>query len=61
MIKLRRRIDLYLRRTGMSPTRFGRLALRDPRFVYDLREGRQPRPPTVARVKRWLDAAEKQR
>lgn len=59
MIKLRRRVDLFLRRSGMSPTRFGRLALRDPRFVYDLRAGRKPRRRTVARVVAWLEAAEK--
>lgn len=59
MIKLRRRIELFLRRSRMSPTSFGRLALRDPRFLNDLRAGRRPRPQTVARVNRWLNAAEK--
>ena len=58
-IKLRRRIELFLRRTRMSPTRFGRLAIRDPRFLDDLRAGRRPRPQTVARVTRWLNVAEK--
>lgn len=30
-----RRIEIFLRRTGMAPTKFGRLATRDPRFVLD--------------------------
>lgn len=34
------RIESYLRRTGVPPTRFGRDAVRDPRFVHDLRRGR---------------------
>lgn len=34
------KIERYLRRTGMSPTTFGRRAANDPRFVFDLRKGR---------------------
>lgn len=34
------KIETYLRRTRMPPTRFGREAVRDPRFVHDLRRGR---------------------
>ena len=48
MIKLRRRIELFLKRSRMSPTSFGRLALRDPRFLDDLRAGRRPRRQTIA-------------
>lgn len=59
MIKLLRRIELYLRRARMSPTRFGRLAMRDPRFVKDLRAGRTLQRRTLARVTAWLKAAEK--
>jgi hypothetical protein len=33
-------VETYLRRTGMPPTKFGREAVRDPRFVHDLRRGR---------------------
>ena len=32
-----RKIEVFLRRTGMPATKFGRLATRDPRFVLDLR------------------------
>lgn len=45
-----RRIEKFLRETGMAWTRFGRLAARDPRFVDDLRNGRTPRPATERRV-----------
>jgi len=30
----------------------------DPRFVFDLRNGRDPRPRTVARVLAYLEAAQ---
>ena len=53
---LHRRIERYLRASGMPPTRFGRETVRDPRFVFDLRRGRAPRVETVARVAAWLDA-----
>jgi hypothetical protein len=43
-------IDRFLRRTRMPATKFGRLAVRDPRLVGDLRRGRQAGPRTVARV-----------
>ncbi len=49
------RILPYLRRTGMATTRFGRLVVNDPRFVEDLRRGREPRVTTARRVHAWLD------
>lgn len=55
---LLRRIELYIRRSATSPTRLGRDAVGDPRFVSDLRNGRQPRPETRARVHQWLDRQE---
>jgi len=55
---LRRRIELYLRQKRMPPTRFGREAVNDPRFVFDLRNGREPREKTAARVTAWLDVEE---
>ena len=33
---LQRRIEIYLRRSGTTATRFGREVLGDPRFVFDL-------------------------
>lgn len=38
-----REIEAFLRRTGMPATRFGWEAVKDKRFVFDLRNGRQPR------------------
>jgi len=50
------RIERYLRRSKMKPAVFGRAAVRDPRFVFDLRLGREPRITTERRVHAWLDA-----
>lgn len=47
-------INRFLRRTHMAETRFGRLAVKDPRLVHDLRRGRQPQPPMVARVRSFI-------
>lgn len=54
-----REVEKFLRRTGMSATRFGRLAVNDPRFVLDLRMGREPRSHTVARVIGFIAAQER--
>ena len=56
---LLRRIEIHLRRTGIPPTRFGRDVVRDPRFVLDLRNGREPRPATARKVAAYLELAEK--
>lgn len=42
---LLRSVERFLRQTGMAPTRFGRSAVRDPRLVFDLRNGREPGEP----------------
>jgi len=49
-----RRIEKFLRETGMPWTKFGRLAAHDPRFVADLRNGRTPRPATQRRVEQFI-------
>jgi hypothetical protein len=54
------RIERYLRRTRMPPTRFGREAANDPRLVFDLRAGREPRRPLASRIEHYLDAHEAQ-
>ncbi len=56
---LRRRIELYLRRTHIAPTRFGREAINDPRLIADMRNGRELRETTAARIHAWLDAKER--
>lgn len=35
-------VERFLRESGMAATTFGRCALGDPRFVFDLRQGREP-------------------
>ncbi|MFM5930046.1 MAG: hypothetical protein ACKOPQ_03970 [Novosphingobium sp.] len=52
---LLRRIEKFLRQTGMPWTKFGRLATHDPRFVGDLRNGRTPRPETEKRVEHFMN------
>ena len=49
-------VERYIRQSRVPPTRFGREAVNDPRFVHDLRLGREPRPKTAARVAAWLAA-----
>lgn len=61
LMLLRRRIELYLRRTRMTPTRFGREVLDDPQFVSDLRRGRKLRERTCVKVQAWLDRHEARR
>lgn len=53
-MKLLDRIEKHLKQTHMSPTRFGRRAVGDPRFVLDLRAGRRPRARTLQKVERYL-------
>lgn len=47
-------IETYLTASGMTPTRFGKLAMGDPRFVATMREGRAATLPTVARVRKFI-------
>lgn len=57
---LLRSIEICLRRTGIPPTRFGREAVSDPRFVMDLRNGRTPRAVTEQRVRAYLNRLEQE-
>ena len=50
-----RRIERFLRQTGMPCTKFGRLAVSDPRLVTDLRNGRIPRPRMETRVEHFMN------
>lgn len=54
---LLRKVEKFLSITDIPPTRFGREAMGDPRFVFDLRNGREPRPGTVERVMAFLESA----
>jgi len=55
-VHLLRQVEKFLRQSDTSPTRFGREAVGDPRFVFDLRNGRDPRPSTIERVRAFLEA-----
>ena len=50
-----RKIEQFLRRTGMPATKFSRLATQDPRFVADLRNGRTPRSQMERRVEHFMN------
>ena len=57
-VYLLREVEKFLRQSDVAPTRFGRDVVGDPRFVFDLRNGRDPRPQTVARVLAYLEAGQ---
>lgn len=50
-----RSIEQFLRQHDMAATKFGRLAAHDPRFVLDLRMGREPRAHTRSRVEHFMN------
>lgn len=50
-----RKIERFLRDTGMAPTRFGRDAVRDPRLVFDMRNGREPSARTIRRIEHFMN------
>lgn len=52
---LLRKIERFLSQHAMPRTKFGRLAAHDPRLVDDLRNGREPRPATQARVEHFMN------
>lgn len=53
---LLRRIEKFMRETRMPPATFGRRAVGDSRFVFDLRDGREPRARVVRRVEVFITA-----
>lgn len=50
-----RRIEKFLRDTQMPPTVFGRRAANDPRLVFDLRGGREPRPALTKKLEHFMN------
>ncbi|MFL9841325.1 hypothetical protein ABS767_10145 [Sphingomonas sp. ST-64] len=48
------KVERFLRRHDMPQTKFGRLAVNDPRLVGDLRRGRELREVTRKRVEAFL-------
>lgn len=55
---LLRRVERYLKRSGTPAARFGREAAGDPRLVFDLRKGREPRSRLAARLSAYLEERE---
>ncbi len=47
-------IERCLSDTGIDPTSFGKQALGDPSFVFDLRKGRSPSSRTMEKVRDWM-------
>ncbi|HHG89518.1 MAG TPA: homoserine dehydrogenase [Devosia sp.] len=45
-----RAVEAFLQKQDWTPTRFGRELAGDPQFVFDLREGREPRSDTRERI-----------
>lgn len=57
-MELLRKIERHLRRSGKSPTRFGREAAGDPRLVFDMRQGRIPGGRIAAKIHAYLEAGQ---
>lgn len=52
---LLREIEKFMRETDMPWTKFGRLSVCDPRFVEDLRNGREPGEKISHRVEHFMN------
>ncbi|MGF7169604.1 2,4-dienoyl-CoA reductase-like NADH-dependent reductase (Old Yellow Enzyme family) [Sphingobium xanthum] len=50
-----RSIEIFLRRTGMAATSFGRESVRDPRLVHDLRKGRELSERMKRRIEHFMN------
>jgi 2,4-dienoyl-CoA reductase-like NADH-dependent reductase (Old Yellow Enzyme family) len=51
-------VEKFLYNKNVSAARFGREVMGDPRFVFDLRNGREPRARTEKRVRAYLEQAQ---
>ena len=52
---LLRAIEKHLRDRAVAPATFGRDAVGDPSFVFELRRGREPRLKTMRKVRLYMD------
>ena len=48
--RFRHTVEKFIADSGISPTQFGRDYAGDPLFVFDLRQGREPRSKTRSRI-----------
>jgi hypothetical protein len=51
---INRLVERYLREKDLPPTRFGRLAARDPRLVLDMRMGREIGPEMEQKIRHFI-------
>lgn len=58
---LLRRIEAFMRATRMPPATFGRRAVNDANFVFDLKNGREPGLRIVRKVEQFIAAHEGER
>jgi len=52
---LLRMIEKFLHLHDMPPTRFGRASVRDPRLVFDMRNGREPGDRMRRRIEHFMN------
>lgn len=52
----REAVERFISAEGMTPTQFGKAYASDPKFVFQLREGREPRSDTRRRILLAIDA-----
>ena len=48
------KVDAYRAKANLSRSTFGDMAVGDPKFVFDLAAGREPRRKTVQRVEEFM-------
>jgi hypothetical protein len=51
---INRLVERFLREKDLPPTKFGRLAARDPRLVLDMRMGREIRPEMETKLRQFI-------
>lgn len=49
-------IETFLAERGMNPTQFGKQFAGDPRFVFDIRNGRETRSVTRKKIREAMEA-----
>lgn len=51
-------VEKFIERHGMTPTQFGKEFVGDPKFVFQLREGREPRTNKRLQILAEMEACE---
>ncbi|MGV2071645.1 hypothetical protein ACQZ4Z_12905 [Agrobacterium vitis] len=54
----RDKVESFIAKKEMTPTQFGKTFAGDPLFVFQLREGREPRSQTRQRITAAMEAAQ---